>query len=211
MPRRPRDSSAGVHHVWVNATGNWPYFVDTDDRLTWLRCLVRILDEYDWKCIAFAQVTTHVHLLVSCPDESLPEGMRELNREYSCYFNAVHGRVGAFVRKRFGSRRVTDGHDLLGAYAYVVLNPFKEGLCRHPEDWPWGGYRTSIGLSSEFPFVDASTVLAEIDGSRDALRRYVETAAAKYRRPLGPRPGPGSGRGVQGHVPPSRPRAARGA
>ena len=28
MPAAPRDYAVGLHHLWVNATGNWPYYVD---------------------------------------------------------------------------------------------------------------------------------------------------------------------------------------
>jgi REP-associated tyrosine transposase len=192
MPRRPRDVRPGIHHVWVNATGDWAYFLDEVDRVNWIRRLVATQDSMAWTCLAFCQMSTHVHLLVSVPDESLAIGMRDLNREYSCDFNLRHGRLGTFVRKRFGSRRIEDAEDLLGVYAYVVLNPVAERLCLRPEEWRWSSYRTTIGMSADFPFVDAAAVIAEAGGSPDALRRMVESAARS--RLQGTRPEPGSGR-----------------
>ncbi|TML75043.1 MAG: hypothetical protein E6G12_10145 [Actinobacteria bacterium] len=135
MPRRPRDIAPGFHHAWVNATGDWDYFLDEVDRVAWVRRLVQMLERMTWTCVAFCQMSTHVHLLASVPDESLPIGMRDLNREYSCDFNLRHGRKGTFLRKRFGSRRIEDADDLLGTYSYVVLNPVVEGLCLRPEEW----------------------------------------------------------------------------
>ena len=99
--------------------------------------------------------------------------MKYLNLEYSKDFNARHGRFGTFVRRRYGSRRVEDGEDLLGTYAYVVLNPVREGMCPRPEDWPWSSFATTLGISRDFPFVDASKVLDELGGSTGALRDYV--------------------------------------
>jgi len=196
VPRRPRDTAAGCHHVWVNATGNWAYFLDDVDRLAWVRLLVRTLDENEWSCLAFCQMTSHVHLLLSIPDCSLATGMRDLNREYSTDFNLRHGRAGTFLRKRYGSRLIGDAGDLLGTYAYVVLNPVAERLCRLPEHWHWSSYRTTIGLSDDFPFVDASLVIAEAGGSFRALERVVKAAAGT--RPKGTRPEPGSGRVLTG-------------
>ena len=100
MPRKPRDVSPGFHHAWVGATGDWSYFLDEVDRIAWIRRLVSTLDRMAWTCVAFCQMSTHVHLLLRIPDESLAIGMRDLNREYSCDFNLRHGRVGTFVRKR---------------------------------------------------------------------------------------------------------------
>lgn len=173
MPPAPRDFAPGIHHVWVNATGNWSYYLDETDRIAWIRRLVHTLERFDWTCLAFCQMTTHVHALLEVPDRSLPEGMRYLNREYSRDFNARHSRVGSFVRKRYGNRRIEGAVDLLGAYAYVVLNPVVEGMCPRAEDWRWSSYATTIGLSNDFPFVDASLVLAELGGPVNALRNFV--------------------------------------
>jgi REP element-mobilizing transposase RayT len=178
----------------VNATGDWDYFLDEVDRVAWVRRLVHMVDHLSWACVAFCQMSTHVHLLVSVPDESLAIGMRNLNREYSCDFNLRHGRVGAFLRKRFGSRRIEDPEDLLGAYAYVVLNPVAEALCLRPEEWRWSSYRTTLGMSTDYSFVDSRSVIAEAGGTAAALRQVVEGAARS--RPNRPRPEPGSGRGL---------------
>jgi REP-associated tyrosine transposase len=192
MPRRQRDIRRGFHHVWANATGNWDYFLDEVDRIDWVRRLVWTLDRRGWTCVAFCQMTTHVHLLIAVPDESLAAGMRDLNREYSCDFNLRHGRKGTLVRKRFGSRRIDDGADLLGAFCYVVLNPVAERLCLRAEEWRWSSYRTTVEMSSDFPFVDGSSVIAEAGGTSGALRRVVEGAALS--RLHRTRPEPGSGR-----------------
>jgi REP-associated tyrosine transposase len=173
MPPKPRDRAPGLHHVWVNATGNWAYYLDDVDRIAWTRRLVRTLDRHGWTCLAFCQMTTHVHLILSVPDWSLPDGMRYLNREYGKEFNARHDRVGFLLRKRYGSRRIETAADLLGVYAYVVLNPVRGGMCSEAEDWRWSSFASTLGDRGDFPFVDASLVLAEVGGSPRALRSFV--------------------------------------
>src|SRR5205807_2611361 len=111
------------------------------------------------------------------------------NREYSCAFNLRHGRKGAFVRSRFGSRRISGGVDLLTAYAYVVLNPVAEGLCLRPEEWRWSSYRTTLGIANDFPFVDGTSVIGEAGGSRNDLRRAVESTARARLQQTRPEPG----------------------
>ena len=177
MPSAPRDSAPGIHHLWVNATGNWAYFIDNIDRLAWIQLLEKVVGDYAWKVPAFCQMTTHVHAIVEVPDTSLSHGMRYLNREYSRRFNARHDRFGHFIRKRFGSRRITSGRDLLGTYPYVVLNPVSERMCRRAEDWRWSSYATTLGLTEDFGFVDAGIVLAELGSSVDALRALVAARA----------------------------------
>jgi REP element-mobilizing transposase RayT len=161
----------------VNATGNWPYFLDDGDRVTWLRLFVKAAGRYDWRAVVFCQMTTHVHAMFRVGDASLAEGMRYLNREYSKDFNVRHDRCGQFVRRRYGSRRIEDAADLLGAFAYVVLNPVKERMCPRAEDWRWSSYATTLGLTNDFPFVDAGVVLSEVGGSVDAIRELVAARA----------------------------------
>lgn len=184
----------------MNSTGNWPYFIDDTDRMAWIGLAVETIRSFEWRAVVFCQMTTHVHAIFEVGDHRLAQGMRHLNLSYSRGFNARHERVGCFVRKRYGSRRIRDGRDLLGTYAYVVLNPVVEGMCRRAEDWRWSSYATTIGLSSDFRFVDASPVLAELDHSVAALRRLV-SAEGRRKLALQAMSGylvPGHGRGGHG-------------
>jgi hypothetical protein len=125
---------------------------------------------------------THVHALLDVRNDSLAVGMEYLNREYSKDFNGRHDRHGHLVRKRYGNRRVEGSRDLLGAYAYVVLNPVQAGACTRPEDWRWSSYATTVGLTDDFPFVDARLVLAEVNGQVDQLRALVDARPAQLVR-----------------------------
>jgi REP-associated tyrosine transposase len=153
--------------------------MDEVDRRTWIRLLGQVANNHAWRVLAFCQMTTHVHAIVDVPDTTLPHGMQYLNREYSKRFNACHDRAGQFVRKRFGSRRITSGRDLVGAYAYVVLNPVNEGMCPRAEDWRWSSYAATLGLTTDFGFVDAHLVLAELGDAVDALRSLVAARAPR--------------------------------
>jgi REP-associated tyrosine transposase len=204
MPRPPRDLAPGFHHVWVNATGRELYFRDPVDRMVWIRRLLRTLHAYQWTCVAFCQLDSHVHLLLEVPDGSLALGMKQLNVEYSKEFNARHDRSGQFVRGRYGSRRIADGDDLIATYAYVVLNAVAAGLAWQPEDWRWSSFATTLGRSADFAFVDASAAIAEAGGSVDALWKAVSSRLrARLAWPDRPRPVSDTGRGRAGQV--SRP------
>jgi REP element-mobilizing transposase RayT len=185
----------------VGATGNERYFVDGEDRITWLRGLVKTIRIFKWTCIAFCQMTTHVHLVVDVPDDSLPLGMKQLNMGYSRDFNDRHDRVGQFIRRRYGSRRIVEGRDLLGVYAYVVANPVTGGMCDDPVDWRWSSYTTTLGISSDFPFVDASLAIAEAGGTPERLQQVVDSRE-RGRRPERTWPVSDTGRGPLGQVRP---------
>ncbi|MHB8468752.1 MAG: transposase [Gaiellaceae bacterium] len=159
MTRPPRDRGPGPHHVVVGATGREAYFRDELDRTVWIRDLVRVTRQLGWSCVAFAQLTTHVHVLLDVPDESLPAGMHRLNTGYGKHFNERHERAGYLRRARYWSKPKRTGSELLSAYLYVARNPVVAGLCRSPADWTWSSIATTCGLAEAYPWVDATSVL----------------------------------------------------
>jgi putative transposase len=180
--QRPRDIAPGIRHVVVGAVSPERYYRDDVDHMTWTRRLVAVLDRYDWTCLIVCELPTHVHLLVDVPNETLPSGMHRLSSEYGKDYNARHGRIGALVRERYWSRRIESDADLLGAYAYVALNPVEAGLVDRPEDWRWSSYATTLGLEEAFPFVDATLVLSQLgSGAVAALRAYVHQSNGRVR------------------------------
>jgi hypothetical protein len=50
-------------------------------------------------------------------------------------------------------------------------------MCPRAEDWRWSSYATTLGLTNDFPFVDAGVVLSEVGGSVDAIRELVAARA----------------------------------
>ena len=157
-----RDDAPGIHHVIIAATDYMQYFADDVDRLDWLRRFIRTLDRFEWTCLIFCQMTTHVHLLIETFDRSLSVGMKRLNESYGREFNGRHERRGALIRRRFWSRRAEDEAYVIGAFRYIALNPVREGMCERAEDWYWSSFATSCGLAETFPFVDATRVLASL-------------------------------------------------
>jgi putative transposase len=177
VPRQPRNSDPGFHHIGVSAAGPAPYFRDEVDHIDWVRRLVRVVDRFGWRCLAFCQMTTHWHALVETPDTSLSRGMHWLNSEYSKAFNERHGRVGYLVRDRFWSFSKPDESSVLEAYRYVVNNPVRAGIVPSADLWRWSSFATTAGLVDAFPFVDASPVLGTFSANRPAaqlaLRQFV--------------------------------------
>ena len=165
MPRAPRDTAPGVHHVVVKAAGPDAYFRTDLDRMAWVRRLVTVLARHDWVCLLFCQLTTHVHLLVDVPDESLPRGMQDLNSWYGLTFNERHGRSGYLIGNRFWSNRKPKIEEILAAFRYVARNADEAGLSARPEEWTWSSYGTTLGENERFPFIDATLVLSQFGSS----------------------------------------------
>jgi len=116
------------------------------------------------------QMTTHVHLILDVPDESLPRGMHALNSVYSRDFNADHGRRGCLLRARYWSKPIRTEAQLLLTYRYGARNPVRAGECQRCEDWRYSSVATSCGLANDYPFIDATCVLSHFGRPPEAGR-----------------------------------------
>jgi putative transposase len=151
---------AGVYHVTTRSAGPTSVFTDDDERTRFCNLLATTIHRSSWRCWAFCIMSTHYHLLVEVPDDTLQAGMQRLNWGYARWFNAQHRRSGHLFGERYYCVRVeTDVHMLI-LLRYLARNPVAAGLCERPADWRWGSYRGCIGIDEGFPFVDAAPLHA---------------------------------------------------
>lgn len=181
MPRKPRDTAAGLFHIYTHCV--WAaeaLYRDDVDRLEFLRHLAEVTRKVGWSCLGYCLLTTHYHLIVRVDEGVMPRAMHRLNLAYARHHNRRHGLRGRVQFAPYGSRRLHDGGELAVAFAYVANNPVKGGLCHAPAAWPWSSYAGTVGARGLGSFVDPREVLRVFDGKgmdpRVALRAFVEAA-----------------------------------
>jgi putative transposase len=179
MSRLPRGwLPDGLYHVNTRAAGPAPIFLDDYDRTLFCMHLIRTMVRFEWVCVAFCFMTTHYHLVVDAPAETLQRGMHRLNGHYARAFNRRHARTGHLFGERYYNVLVESDEHLLNVLRYLALNPVVAGLCRKPGDWYWSSYRGCIRPEEAFPFVDSTRLLSYFTraGEIDVLdiRRFVE-------------------------------------
>jgi REP-associated tyrosine transposase len=182
VPRPPRDTAAGLFHVYTHCVWGVPaLYRDDVDRLEFLRLLARVATGDRCTCAAFCLMRSHYHLILSVGEDVLPAAMHALNHPYARVFNKRHALRGHVQFDRYGARRISDRDDLLGTYEYVVNNPVEAGLCDSAEEWPWSSHAGTIGLRPAHSFVDDSHVTACFDWPLDAraeLAQWVRSRGA---------------------------------
>jgi REP element-mobilizing transposase RayT len=124
-----------------------PIFVDDDDRRMFMAFLAQSIHSRRWVCLAYCLMANHYHVILQLTEPNLSNGMHRLNWLYALRFNERHGHVGHLFESRFHARTVETREHLLGALAYVVLNPVRAGLCADPADWDWSSFRSTAGLA----------------------------------------------------------------
>jgi REP-associated tyrosine transposase len=148
--------AAGTYHVTTRSAGPMPIFTDDVEYGRFCGLVARYVTRKKWTCLSFCVMSTHYHLLVDVPANTLQGGMQVINWSYARWFNARHGRSGHLFGERYYSGRIeSDGH-MLSALRYIARNPVSAGMCERPSDWRWSSYPSTIGKEKSFPFVDST-------------------------------------------------------
>jgi len=143
MPRGPRiDYPGAYHHVYARGIEKRRIFLDDSDRRVFLGRLGSNLSRWHLRCIAWALMPNHFHLLLISDSGDLPSFMRCLLTGYSVYFNERQKRVGHLFQNRYKSRVILKESYLREVIRYIHLNPLRSGLVgslKELENYPWTG------------------------------------------------------------------------
>ncbi len=122
---------------------------------------------------------THYHLVIETPQANVVRGMRQLNGVYAQGFNRRHARHGHLLGGRYGTVLVARDEHLLEVLRYVVLNPVRARLCKHPAEWPWSSYRATAGLDESPAFLALDWVLRQFAPERASAQARYEAFVAE--------------------------------
>src|SRR5262245_6987292 len=198
MTRRARlDAPSVAHHVMVRALDGARIFRDADDHQDFVDRLVRLLPDCDARCLAWAIMPNHVHLVLQTDRGELSRVMRRLNTGSAARFNRLHRRRGYVFQSCFRSRIATGDDDLVGLIRYVHRNPIEGGLVGSLEAlarFPWSGHGALVGARPPHAFEavhEARSLFGE-----DPVRACAELLAWMQRA----LPDPAAGRGDAARV-----------
>jgi putative transposase len=148
--------------------------MDDADRWTFLRILGEMIEENEVVCHAWVLMDNHYHLLLETPGANLSLAMKHLNALYTQKFNKKHHRNGHLFQGRFKAIVVEKDSYLKELCRYLVLNPVRARMVKHPKDWKWSSYRSTVGLEKPEPWLEVDWTLGQFGKNRkNAQKAYV--------------------------------------
>jgi REP-associated tyrosine transposase len=184
MPRSLRvEVAGGIHHVYSRGAVKQTIFIDDDDRRRYIARLAKVVEWTSWRLLAYCLMGNHMHLLVETPRPNLGQGMHLVHGPFALAFNNRHEKAGHVFGARFDSKLVESDLQLWVLTRYIVQNPVEAGICRSPEDWPWGSH--AHVASGRSPSWLATGRLCSFFGSMggDPRDRYFEFVSPVLPRP----------------------------
>jgi putative transposase len=143
----------GVTHVYTRGNRWDPVFIDEGDAINFLSRADDAFGRFDIECWSYCLMPTHYHFLLEGRRENFSRAMHRLNGGYARWFNKKHGYRHHLFGDRFGAREVLNEAHLLEVVRYIVLNPVRAKLCRHPRYWRWSSYQAIVGARPPASFL----------------------------------------------------------
>jgi hypothetical protein len=148
-----------VHHIISRFVDRTWFLTDDIERDRYLHLLGRSLHRSDWRCLAYALMSNHLHFAMIAGEEPLASWTKRVNSPFANWMNARHGRLGPVFADRpaaFAMRPCSEGPLI----AYIHNNPVRAGLVACAGDSDWTSHRIYTGTRLRPPWLHVDDGLA---------------------------------------------------
>jgi len=173
MARPPRiEYSGAYYHVIDRGIERRTIFAIPADYERFLALCAALRERFKVDILAYCVLPNHYHLLLRTSLANLSRFMKELNGDYSKYYNIRCGRIGPLFAGRYKALLIQDDAYALAVSRYIHLNPVKAGLAEHPQQYEWSSYREYLGKGTP-GIADTSHLLAYFHGKYEERIRQL--------------------------------------
>jgi hypothetical protein len=168
-----RDPIPGcVHHVIARFIDRDFLIPDDAAREHYLWLLGRAMRESDWRCLAYAIMSSHIHLAMLAGPNPAERWMRRVHPPFAAWTNKRLERIGPMFA---GSPAiwVVRRENELRLVAYLHNNPVRAGVVTRARESTWTSHRIYLGLKAS-SCVDAASALARFGVTADELDGIVD-------------------------------------
>lgn len=148
-----------LYHVICRFVGRARFMRGDAERETYLRLLAHALNESDWRCVAYALMSTHIHLAMLAGTEPLGTWAKRAHCPFAEWINHSLDRVGPVFAHRPKDFAILPENER-SVIAYIHNNPVEARLVRLARDSRWTSHRAYAGLESHPPWLDVDLGLA---------------------------------------------------
>jgi len=163
MPRKPRITLAGYHHVINRGVNRSDVFVDESDYESFLKIVCKACRVYKVVLHDYCLMTNHFHLLIETQSENLSSFMKQINANYAIYANKKQKRSGHFWQGRYYSRYINSDEYYYALIRYIEQNPVEAGLVENVAEYPYTLGSVIANGVTPAPCTLNSKLLAELD------------------------------------------------
>jgi putative transposase len=175
-----------VYHIISRFVGGEWFIEGEHERSHYLHLLGLALRTSDWRCIAYAVMSNHIHLAMIAGSMPRSTWLREAHSPFGEWINRRKERIGSVFAKGTYVCATDPAHvDVL--IAYIHNNPVRAGVVSSAIESTWTSHRAYLGLSEPPSWLDIRQGVALIPPARQPRSAFDEWVRGQASRPAMPR------------------------
>jgi REP element-mobilizing transposase RayT len=173
-----------VHHIIARFVNREFRMAGLVERTEYLRRMVKALPRTDWTLLAFALMSSHVHLVALAGRDMMARLAQSVHTGFALWLNRREGRLGPVFSERPTTVVVPDER-VAALLAYVHNNPVRAGVVSSPEETTWTSHRYYVGLEAapEWLAVERGLELAGCTPDMPGRASFHELVLSRVRDP----------------------------
>jgi len=132
------------HCIWRFVDRDW-FFESHDERANYLRLLGHAFGRTDWRCLAYALMSNHIHVAAIAGRKPMASWTRAVNSPFANWMNRKRGRLGPLFADRSKDFQIRSG-GVGEVIAYIHNNPVRAGVVARARHSDWTSHRAYAGL-----------------------------------------------------------------
>ncbi len=147
MARLPRYTIINqLQHVILQGRDDQRVFFEEQDYQYFRDCLDAAAYNYGLKVHAYVLLPDRVHILATPgASDSVSRTVQSIGRNYVQYYNELYNGTGTLWEGRYRATVVDEKAYLLLCSRYLETAPVRDGLVKHPREYPWSSYARNAG------------------------------------------------------------------
>ena len=173
MPRRPRIEIAGYYHIINRGVEQRVVFEEPADYEYFEELMCFYAKSFGITIHNYCLMSNHYHILLEIQSENLSKFMRQLNMNYSIYFNKKNRRTGHLWQGRFKSWYVTDEAYLYTLMRYIEQNPLKAKMVQDIKAYPYSSYHYFLNHKEIPECLQHSWIVENYKEDKEAIETFL--------------------------------------
>ena len=173
MPRKPRIEIAGYYHIINRGVEQRTIFEDAQDYEYFEELMCFYAKSYGITLHNYCLMSNHYHLLIEIQEENLSKFMRQVNMNYSLYFNKKNKRVGHLWQGRFKSWYVTDEAYLYTLMCYIEQNPLKAHMVKDIAEYSYSSYHYFLDYENIPECLQNAWIVQNHKNDKEAIEAFL--------------------------------------
>ena len=173
MPRKPRIEIAGYYHIINRGVEQRIIFKELEDYEYFEELMCFYAKSFGIAIHNYCLMNNHYHLLIEITSENLSKFMRQLNMNYSIYFNKKYKRTGHLWQGRFKSWYVTDEAYLYTLMCYIEQNPLKANMVKDIKEYPYSSYHYFLNYKEIPECLQNAWIVQNYKEDKEAIEAFL--------------------------------------